>query len=134
MLSLYDKELTSLLGSEKYRIGSGNLNTFINAAQDVVRSTLRSFLNEYDDGISISLGDTGVQASRIIAENEFAGITKVANIPLQPIFKKILDENDILLNFEKLIYSDAKESQLEEFIHQYYHLAGSMIRFRLNYG
>jgi hypothetical protein len=120
LLSLYEKELTSLLGIEKYRIGVGNLNTFIKASQDVLRSTLRSFLDEYDDGISISFSDTGVHASRIMGENEFAGITKVTNLPLQPIFKKILDKNDILLNFEKLIFSDAKESQLEEFIHQHY--------------
>lgn len=118
--SLYEKELTSLLGNEKYIIGVGNLNTFINASEDVVRSTLRRFLDEYDDGISISFSDTGVHASRIIGENEFAGITKVTNLPLQPTFKKILDKNDILLNFEKLIFSDAKESQLEEFIHQHY--------------
>lgn len=120
LLYIYENELTSLLGNEKYRIGAGNLNTFINASQDVVRSTLRGFLDEYDDGISISFSDTGVHASRIITENEFSGITKVTNLPLQPAFKKVLDKNDILHSFEKLIFSEAKESQLEEFIHQYY--------------
>ena len=120
LLSLYEKELSLHLGNKKYRIGAGNLNTFINGSQDVVRSTLRSFLDENDDGVCISLSDTGVHVSRMTAENEFSGITKATKSPLQPVYKRIIEKNDILHEFEKLIYSDATENLLEEFLRSHY--------------
>lgn len=119
LLSLYERELTSVLPNTRYRIGVGNINTFIKGSEDILRSILQNFLIENDDGICISLSDTGIQTSRFIVENEFAGVTSKTMSPIQPALKKVIT-NDVLVEFNKLIISDVKESELEEFLRQHY--------------
>lgn len=123
LLSLYEKELTSMLPNITYRIGAGNINTFIKASaknEVAVRNILHNFLTENDDGICISLTDSGIHASRFITENEFAGVTRKSMSLIQPTLKKVIAANDVLIEFNKLIFSDAKESHLEEFLRQHY--------------
>ena len=123
LLSLYKKELTSMLPNNTYGIGAGNINTFIKASaknQAVVWDNLHNFLTENDDGICISLTDSGIHTSRFIAQNEFSGVTRKSMSLIQPTLKKVIVANDVLVEFNKLIFSDAKESHLEEFLRQHY--------------
>lgn len=123
LLSLYEKELSSMLPNSAYRIGAGNINTFIKGDAKngaVVLNNLHNFLTENDDGICISLSDRGIHTSRFIAENEFAGVTRKSMSLIQPTLKKVIAANDVLVEFNKLIFSDAKESHLEEFLRQHY--------------
>lgn len=120
LLSYYEQELNHILPGELYRIGTGNCNTFASNPQVEIQSVLQKFLSENDEGISISLSDNGVQASQFIIENEFAGITKSTNSPVQPVLKKLAKQNYILDDFNKLIFSNAKESVLEDFLYEHY--------------
>ena len=123
LLLNYEKALSSIVPNSSYLIGTGNINTFLNASSksDVeVWRILQNFFAENDDGICISLSDYGVQTSRFITENDFTGVTRQSMSLIQPIIKKINDTNDILNEFNKLIFSDAKERVLEEFLYQYY--------------
>ena len=123
ILSLYEKELNPTLPNSSYQIGTGNINTFLKAStknEQDVQKILRNFLMENDDGISISLSDNGICASRFVVENEFAGVTKKSMSLIQPALKKVVTTNDILVEFNKLIFSDAKENKLEEFMREHY--------------
>jgi len=119
----YEKELTSVLPSSLYDIGVGNINTFTNHTDEDperLQNILRDFLTTNDEGICISLSDKRICASRFMVENEFCGATKKTMCPIQPAFKKMSTSNDILDEFNKLIFSDAQERTLEEFLRQYY--------------
>lgn len=80
-----------------------------------MRDNLYKFLTENDYGICVSISDNGIRTSQFIAENEFAGVTRKSMSPIQPILKNRITANDILVEFNKLIFSDIKESCLEEF-------------------
>lgn len=119
LLSIYDKELTSILPDSSYRIGAGNINTFIKASADTVQSTLQNFLTENDDGICISLTDSSAHVSHYTTENEFTGLIKPMS-PIQPVYKKVMTTSKILNEFNKLIFSNVKERELEEFLRLHY--------------
>jgi hypothetical protein len=123
LMELHEHELSQVLPSDFYSIGVGNLNTFATASPDNpdrLYNLLCDFISNHDTGLCIGISDKDVSISRFIAESEFPGITQESKTLLQPVYKRITVANKILEEFNRLIFSDARESQLEEFLHTYY--------------
>jgi len=119
----YEKELNVILPSSLYQIGVGNINTFVNATKENpkwLQNILCDFLTANDEGICISVSDSCVQASQFSVENEFAGATKHTKSLIQPVYRKMFVVNDVLNEFNKLIFCDAKEKVLEDFLRQHF--------------
>lgn len=123
LMELYSQELTPVLPSDTYDIGVGNLNTFVTASTEnaeLLHNLLVDFISCNDDGLCISISNENVTASHFLSQNEFSGITPNSKTLLHPVYKRIPAVNDILSEFNRLIFSDARESQLEDFLHTYY--------------
>ena len=122
LLSFYENKFDPILPSKLYRVGTGNINTFVRYPEQKseLYYVLRNFLLENDNGICISLSDSGIYASRFLAENEFTGVTKDTKSIIQPIMKKLNTTNDILCEFNRLIFSNTKERDLEDFLREHY--------------
>ena len=123
LMEVYNQELTSVLPSDTYSIGVGNLNTFVTASpenEDRIHDLLVDFISCNDDGLCISLSSNEATISRFFTESAFSGITNNSRSIIQPIYKRISLASNILSEFNKLIYSDACESQLEDFLCEHY--------------
>lgn len=59
------------------RLGLGNINTFLQKAEDNndVDGMVSDFFKEIYDGLSICVSEDGISASYFLGENEFPGIT-----------------------------------------------------------
>jgi hypothetical protein len=123
LMELYNKELTPILPSDVYDIGVGNLNTFVTASPENaerIHNLLVDFISSNDDGLCISLSSNEATISRFFTESAFSGITQNTKSVIQPIYKRISVASNILAEFNQLIFSDARESQLEDFLREYY--------------
>lgn len=123
LLEHYEKAINPILSNKiSYIIGTGNINTFLNAEEEHIniQNILRDFFIENDEGICICLSDNGIEASRFLVQNEFAGITPKTHSIIQPAMRKLVEAKDILCEFNRLIFSDMKESVIEEFLREHY--------------
>lgn len=123
LMELYEQELRQVLPSDFYSIGVGNLNTFATAYTENpgrLYKLLCDFIANYDAGLCISVTNDNASISRFFTECEFSGITQDSKTLIQPVYKRISVSNRILDEFNKLIFGNAHESQLEEFLYTYY--------------
>lgn len=123
LMELYSQELTPVLPSDTYDIGVGNLNTFVTASPENaerLHNLLVNFISCNDDGLCISLSSNKATISRFFTESAFSGITHNTKSIIQPTYKRISVASSVLAEFNQLIFSDARESQLEDFLHEYY--------------
>jgi hypothetical protein len=118
----YEKDIIKLIDNGNYRVGTGNINTFLNSTnnQSEMQVVLSNFLEEYDEGLRISISDSGLFASRFLTQNEFSGVTQKTSSIITPVYPKIIAADTVLLEFNRLINSDTSESKLEEFIREHY--------------
>lgn len=123
LMKLYSQELTPVLPSDIYDMGVGNLNTFVAASpenSERLHNLLVDFISRNDDGLCISLSNNEATISRFFTESAFSGITQNTKSAIQPIYKRISVASNILAEFNQLIFSDARESQLEDFLREHY--------------
>ena len=122
LLDFYKKELSAVL-PPGYDIGIGNINTIIGQGNSNLNNNVKAikdFILTNDSGICINLSDDKILATRFIAERTFDGIITSPEMVFQPVFRRILDTDDVLTEFNKLINDDTKESVLEEFLLTYH--------------
>lgn len=124
LLKFYQKELSSILPS-KFDLGIGNINTILNQGNSNDAKNLKkikNFFQNNDSGICINLSNDKIIATRFVAEQEFDGIITSPENILQPVIKKIIDADDLLVEFNQLINNDTRESVLEDFLYTNYKL------------
>ncbi len=125
LLDYYENEINPILPNESFRMGVGNINTFLNAPiikNKGIKHFLNDFFDYYDDGITISISDDKVEVCSILQEREFSGILPSTKNVLNPVIKRIEKNNEVLGEFSRLINTCVKESVLEEFLYQNYRL------------
>lgn len=110
---------------ESFQFGIGNINTILNLngnSQDDYKKLIERYFIENDSGICINFSDDRIFASRYIAQKEFNGILLPSQTLFQPLIKKVLDADDVLVEFNEIINSNVKECILEEFLRENYQL------------
>ena len=121
LLAFYESQLSSIL-PRSCQLGIGNINTILQSTERINgRSVVEQFLQEYNDGICISITRDRVHASRFLNEKEFSGVTPHSKSILLPTITH-LATSDILNQFNHLINSNPKESEIEDFLYEHYQL------------
>ena len=121
LLAFYESQLSSIL-PRSCQLGIGNINTILQSTERINgRSVVEQFLQEYNDGICISITRDRVHASRFLNEKEFSGVTPHSKSILLPTITH-LTTSDILNQFNHLINSNPKESEIEDFLYEHYQL------------
>lgn len=121
LLAFYESQLSSILPSS-CQFGIGNINTILQSSERLNgRSIVEQFLKQYNDGICISITRDRVHASRFLNEKEFSGVTPHSKSILLPTITH-LPTSDILNQFNQLINSNPKESEIEDFLYEHYQL------------
>lgn len=124
LLKYYEESLSRII-PKSFNVGLGNVNTIINAIDDLngnYKRLIEKFIREKDDGICISISDSGTEVSSFVVQKEFEGVLSASKTLLHPVIKKINDDNVILQDFTRLINSDCKEIVLEDFLKEHYQL------------
>lgn len=121
LLAFYESSLSSVVPSS-FQLGLGNINTYFQHNSEFNGpAIIEKFLKEHEDGICISISADGIQASRFRNEKEFSGVTPSTHSIIHPTITH-LSPDDILNQFNQLINSDPKESELEDFLYENYQL------------
>jgi hypothetical protein len=94
----------------------GDSTSFINDHPDEVVNTLKTLLRS-DEGICISLSKDQFSVNRYSSEKPIsAGVFTASLSPYEPLFIHSQSKSALLKDFEHLINSNSRESQLEEFL------------------
>jgi hypothetical protein len=116
------REIAAFIGFRFPDVFVGNFDSFIERQPAATEKTLKKFLKRHKEGICITLTAGGVQINDFTSEKPLAaGVGRQSLDPYEPLFTQAATRaRSILKEFESLINSDAKESQLEEFLSEHY--------------
>jgi len=96
--------------------GMGTCESFISKNPIASAKAITSLLIEKGEGLSISFRPDEQRVDRFIGEKSLAGgISRVSKMPYQPIFL-LKEKQEAIYEFEHLIRTNAKESEIERFI------------------
>jgi hypothetical protein len=104
------------------RIYVGSYDSFIDLSPEATIRALQAFLKRHYEGIRISVGEAGIAVTRYASESVLStGVPKDRLQPYQPVYVIAPDPLDVLIaEFEHLLNSSPRESQLEMFLKSHY--------------
>jgi len=96
--------------------GMGTCDSFVSKNPEGSEKAVSCLLLQRGEGLSISLRPDEQRIDRFVGEKSLAGgISQFSKIPYQPIFL-LKEKQEAIREFEHLIRTNAKESEIEQFI------------------
>ena len=98
--------------------GVGTCDSFVEKNFDGVKKAIEVLLSQKGEGLCISLQEEQLSVQRLTSEKSlFAGVSQNRKQPYEPIYINLLrKKEEVLVEFERLIKKETKESELEKFI------------------
>lgn len=99
----------------------GSIDSFIELNEVNSERAFDNFISNYKDGVSISLSDDKFAINDFLVDNYLSdGVLRNSRNPCESVFVRPVEKSQILLEFEYLVNSNPKESELESFLKRYY--------------
>jgi hypothetical protein len=121
LLPAYQR-LKRYCGLKKPPVLVGSCDSFLDRVPDKTQRVFKNFIQNYSDGLAISITEEGASVNSFVSErNLAAAVFPDTKFPYEPVFVGLaIRQRAVLAKFESLINSDASEAILEEFIVAHY--------------
>ncbi|OFX34295.1 MAG: hypothetical protein A2X08_17265 [Bacteroidetes bacterium GWA2_32_17] len=104
------------------RIMIGSLDSFFSLNPEGTCNAFNRFMKKYENEISISIIDDQYKVQGHYCEKYFNnGVLKNSLLPCEPLVSfNLIDESQVIAEFEFLLNNHSKENELEAFLKKYY--------------